>query len=271
MVNKDADKPLLKHQILNSLRLFNEKYRDEYGQMVICCDSHSWRKDYFEYYKASRKTGREKDEETKQHWDTIYSVIAEMIDDLKENFPYKVIKVHGAEADDVIGTLAYHTQEFGNDEKVMIVSSDKDFAQLLKFKNVKQFSPMKAKLVEEKNPEQFLVEHILKGDSSDGIPNVRSPDNIFTVEGRQTPVSKKFIQSVLDADWREDSTVWNDEIARNYDRNKMLIDLSCTPNDIKQEIINIYNTDDVAPKSKVLPYLISNRMNMLIESVSDFL
>lgn len=51
------------------------------------------------------------------------------------------------EADDIINSLVEYTQEFGNYEKVMIISGDKDFAQLQKYSNVDQYSPITKSLL----------------------------------------------------------------------------------------------------------------------------
>ena len=265
-------KDMIRHIILNGLRMHNVANRKKYGEMVICCDSKSWRKDYFPYYKANRKKSRDKSADEKQYWETVFETINEVIDDLRNFFPYKVIKVDGAEADDIIGTLARQTQEFGHFEDVLIISGDKDFAQLQKYDNVKQYSPIQKKFIVEKNPRKFLAEHILKGDKGDGVPNVKSADNVLAEGGRQTPVSKKFIDSIIDADWPEDSTAWNTEIERNFQRNKKLIDLDETPEAIVNQILEQYNTQNKQEnRSKVLPYLINKKHNMLIECVDEFL
>jgi len=270
MVQKDLefDKQTLKHYILNSVRMHTMKHKNKYGYPVICCDSRSWRKDYYPEYKASRKKGRDGDS---RDWDAIFQAIDEVRQDFMDNFPYKVIKIDDAEADDIIGTLVEHTQEFGNHEDVMIISGDKDFVQLQAYGNVKQYSPIKKSLIEEKHPKTFLLEHILRGDSGDGVPNILSDDDTFVTEGkRQKPVSKKFVEAVMEADTPQESSVWTADIERNFARNKKLIDLRETPEAIKSNIINTYVDQKVAHKSKVMNYLVKNRMKLLIECLSDF-
>ena len=150
IVQRIDDPELIRHICLNTLRMYNKKYRDEYGQMVIACDGmNTWRRDYFPEYKANRKKGRDNDDT--HDWPTIFHTLHTVREEIKQNLPYKVIHIEGCEADDIIGTLVYRTQEFGQDEPVMIVSSDKDFIQLQKFKNVRQFSPMQKKLVKDKD------------------------------------------------------------------------------------------------------------------------
>lgn len=143
IVQKLNDENMIRHMILNSIRMYNKKYRNEYGQMVICADGmNTWRKDYFPLYKAHRKKNRS---ESDQDWPEIFRILNLVREEIRENLPYKVIHLEGCEADDVIGTLAMQTQEFGQHEPVMIISSDKDFIQLHKYTNVKQFSPIKRK------------------------------------------------------------------------------------------------------------------------------
>ena len=257
---------LLRHMILNTIRMYNTKFRDEYGQLVIACDSSTWRRDYFPNYKFKRREGRE---ESSIDWEELFRIINGIRDDLKEHFPYKVVNVQGAEADDIIGTLTLETQEFGKHEPVMIVSADKDFVQLHKFNNVKQYSPLLKKFVTEKNPRTFLLEHIFKGDSGDGVPNILSPDNTFVDGIRQSPVTKKKIQAWIDGIDNLES-IMDADTYRNYIRNKKLIDLTETPNAVKQEIINNYEQQKVAQKSRVLNYLIKKRCKMLIDCVGDF-
>ena len=257
---------LLRHMILNTIRMYNKKFRDEYGQMVIACDSSTWRREYFPNYKFKRREGRE---ESTLDWDELFRIINSVRDELKEHFPYKVVTVDSAEADDIIGTLTLETQEFGKHEPVMIVSSDKDFVQLHRFNNVRQYSPILKKFVTEKNPRTFLLEHVFKGDSGDGVPNVLSPDNTFVDGIRQSPVTKKKIQTWIDGIDNLES-VMDSETYRNYTRNKKLIDLTETPDSVKQEIINNYEEQKVAHKSRILNYLIKKRCKMLIDCVGDF-
>jgi len=262
----EINEDLIRHMILNSIRMYNKKFRDEYGQVVIACDARTWRRDYFPNYKFKRRENRD---ESSADWDEIFRIINQVRDEIRQNFPYKVIHIDGCEADDIIGALAYETQEFGKNEPMMIVSSDKDFVQLHKFSNVKQFSPMQKKAVVEKNPRQYLFEHILKGDSGDGVPNTLSPDNTFVDGIRQSPVTKKKIDEWLKN--AEDLESFMDENTyRNYVRNKNLIDLSCTPSHLKEAIINTFEEDPVGIKRNVLNYLIKKRCKMLIECVEEF-
>ena len=100
IVQKLNDESMIRHMILNSIRMYNKRYRDEYGQMVICADGmNTWRKDYFPYYKAKRRKNRD---ESSQDWNEIFRILHLVRDEIKENLPYKVIHMEGVEADDII-------------------------------------------------------------------------------------------------------------------------------------------------------------------------
>ena len=267
IVQKLNDESMIRHMILNSIRMYNKRYREEYGQMVICADGmNTWRKDYFPYYKAKRRKNRDSSD---QDWNGIFRILHLVRDEIKENLPYKVVHMEGVEADDIIASLILQSQEFGMNEPMMIVSSDKDFIQLQKFNNVKQFSPIQKKMVKDDNPRTYLFNHIMKGDSGDGIPNVLSDDDTFVSDKTQSPLRKTRI-----AEWLENSdnlrNVMEETIYRNYQRNKKLIDLTEVPESIQEAIINNYNDQKVAMKMRVLNYLIKKRCNQLIEVVEEF-
>ena len=173
--NIKVEEDLLRHMILNSLRSYNTKFRKEFGDIIIACDDRKyWRREVFPYYKANRKKARDKSE---IDWNSVFEVMHKIREELKEFFPYRVIQVDGAEADDIIGTLA---QQFGNsNEKILVLSGDKDFIQLQTYMNVKQYDPVRKKYIQHNNPSQYIKEHIIRGDTGDGIPNFLSPDNCF--------------------------------------------------------------------------------------------
>jgi len=267
IVQKVDSEELIRHMILNSIRMYNKKYRDEYGQMVICTDGfNTWRKEYFPQYKAARKKNRT---ESNLDWNEIFRVLNQIREDLANHFPYKVVHMEGCEADDVIGALTIDSQEFGKNEPIMIISSDKDFIQLQRYSNVKPFSPIQKKAVSDPNPRKYLFEHILKGDKGDGIPNILSGDNTFVDEIRQSPMTAKKIEHFAHNADKLDEVMTTEEF-RNFQRNKTLIDLHDIPSDRFQSIIDNYNNQKPAMRMKVLNYLVKNRCNNLIESVEEF-
>ena len=254
------DEDMVRHMILNSLRMYRMKFCDEYGELVLCYDSkHYWRRDYYPEYKHSRKKGRDK---SANDWDAIFEVLNAIKAELKEFFPYKFLEVYGAEADDIIAALAGEL-EFDNG-KTLILSGDKDFIQLQKFRNVTQYSPITKKFVNGIDPDVYLSEHVLKGDSSDGVPNVLSPDNTFVDGIRQKPLSKKKIQTMIGGDFP------NDEVKRNYQRNKKLIDLKESPPELYIEILKEYQEAPEGDRSKLLNYFTQKRLRNLVESIGEF-
>jgi len=260
-----ADEGLIRHMILNSIRMYRQKFHKEYGEMVIVADGmNNWRKEAFPQYKAAR---RKKRDESSTDWNEVFRIINMVREEIQENFPYKVMHEDGCEADDVIAQLAIETQEFGKHEPVMIVSADGDFKQLQVYKNIKQFSPMTKKLVVENNPRTYLAEHILKGDAGDGVPNVLSDDNVFVDGRRQGILSAKKKAVLLD-----DPRALGDEIYRNYQRNQQLIDLKNCPQSVKESIINNFEQQDPwGNRPKVFPYLVQKRCKLLIECVGEFI
>ena len=265
ITKRDSVEPgMVRHMILNSLRMYRQMFNEEYGELVICYDSkHYWRRDYYPEYKASRKKTRDS---SGHDWDDIFEFLNMMKEEIKDNFPYKVLEVYGAEADDIIATLC-HELEFDNG-KTLILSGDKDFVQLQKYTNVSQYSPITKKFVNGIDPSEYLYQHILKGDTGDGVPNVLSPDNTFVDGLRQKPLSKKKI-----TEWAGpmcEHVLPNDEVKRNYQRNKKLIDLTESPNELFMECKKAYDDAPEGDRSKLLNYFIKNRLQELTNSIGDF-
>jgi len=263
---QDIEEGLIRHMILNRVRQYNLKFREKYGQTVIACDGGSWRKQAFAQYKAGRKKNRD---ESPLDWKEFFRLINLVRDELKENFPYPVVYVDNAEADDIIAVLSKSTQEFGQNEPVVIISADKDFLQLHRYSNVKQFSPMKRDFITINDPLFYRFEHICKGDSSDGVPNVLSPDNTFTEGLRQRPMrAKKILEWYESKDNLE--SVMDTETLRNFHRNREVIDLDYIPTEIVDAIHKATAEQVSKPKKDVLNYLITNRCAMLVEAAQDF-
>lgn len=259
-----TEERLLRHLILNNLRSYNKKYRDKYGEMVLCMDHSSWRKDVFPYYKASRKKSRD---ESKLDWDEIFQTLNNISNEIKDFMPYRVLHVSGAEGDDCIATMVHRTQEFGKHEPVMIIAADKDYIQLQRYPNVKQWSTNTKKAVKG-DPDVWLHESIIKGQAKDGIPNIKSPSDFYVNgEGRQKPISQKFLGEVLE-NGRQCFTA---EECNRYDENKMLLDFQCIPAELQERINSEYENYDIPQMSGVLNYLIKSRCANLTQSLEDFI
>ena len=256
---QDIEEDMVRHMILNSIRMYRTMFKEKHGEVVLAYDSkHYWRRDIFPEYKASRKKGRENNQE---QWDKIFNFLGRLKKEFKEILPYKFLEVYGAEADDIIGTLC---REY-KDQKTMIISGDKDFIQLQKYNNVSQYSPITKKMVNGHNPSTYIKEHILKGDTGDGIPNVLSPDHTFVEGLRQRPLSKTKIES-----WKKSETGMSNEVKRNYQRNQRLIDLDNTPKDLQKLILDTFNEAPCGDRSKILTYFIENKLKELTDSIGDF-
>ena len=257
--NKDA----VRHSILNTIRAFNMKFKDEYGTLVCAADAgNPWRRDIFPQYKASRRKNRT---ESKIDWSGVFGIMSEIREELTKNMPYKILHVERCEADDIIATLVAMREE----DKYLIVSGDKDFVQLQHYGDVYQYSPMlKSFMGESADPIVFLREQIIKGDRSDGVPNILSPDDIFLQEGvRQKPINKKRLEEFKNI---ERNATIETSIKENYQRNKTLIDLSQIPDDIEKSIINTYKNYKVKDRSLLLPYFVGKKLKTLIDKINDF-
>ena len=253
---------LVRHIALKSLAMYRKKYFNTYGELVLADDSYNvWRKDVFPHYKANRKKSRDKD--TKD-WNQIFDCITLIRDELKYNFPYKYILVSKCEADDIIGTLC---EKYGDTENIMIISGDKDFQQLQRYSKVRQFSPITKKDIKltQEQALEYLNDHIIGGDTGDGVPNCLSQDDVFVSGLRQRPLSKKKRDTI------KDPLVMNDsEIDRNLERNRSLIDLTYIPSKYKEQILQEFDNVAVAPRGGLLTYFINNRLMDLQESIGDF-
>jgi hypothetical protein len=261
--NAEIEEDLLRHMILNSIRSYNVKFKNEFGEMIIACDAgNNWRRQIFPYYKANRRKSREKSE---INWTAVFETMNKVRDELKEFFPYRVIRVDGAEADDVIGTLA---QTYGNtNEKILILSGDKDFVQLQSYMNVQQFDPVQKKWRKTNDVDKFIKEHIIRGDIGDGVPNFLSSDDTFVVGARQKPISQKKLDSWLTMDPKD---FCDEKMLRGYLRNQQLVDLNFIPEDIRSEVIVQYERESGKGRDKLFNYFIDRRLKLLLESINEF-
>ena len=262
--DKEVSIDLVRHIILNSLRSYRSKFSEENGELVLCYDSRNyWRKKFFPQYKQHRKKSRES---SGFDWNSIFNALNQIKEELIENFPYKVLEVTGAEADDIIATLC---EKFNDSENIMIVSGDKDFIQLQKYEKVKQWSPSTKKFLNGIDPALYLKEHILKGDRGDGIPNVLSKDDTFENGFRQKPLTKKKLQTWLEHDFLDVAP--NEEVKRNYQRNQTLVDFSKIPVIIKEDIMNKWNnTTPKGDRANLINYFINNKLKELVDNLGDF-
>lgn len=273
--NEEEVKNLIRHVTISTLKSYKKKYGKEYGELVICCDGRKyWRREIFPHYKANRKKARDNSD---LNWTLIFDTLSEMREDLAKHFPYRVIHLDRAEADDIIAVLAKWTQEnqlvqeglMEDPQKVLILSSDGDFIQLQKYGNITQWSPMQKKQIKANAKElhEKKITHIVKA-GDDGIPNILSKDDVFVSGERQKPVSAKRLQEFLELGY---DACKNDEERRNWHRNVKLIDFEHIPEDVSQEIIDTYvNNKPVGDKMSIMNYLIEKKCRLLLDELEDF-
>ncbi len=254
----EVDIKKLRHMILNSLRMYRKKHANEFGELVICCDgSFSWRREIFPNYKAGRKSGRET---SPLNWSQIFGCFDQLKGELKDNFPYQLIQIDTAEADDIIGTLVIRQRK--EDERTLIISSDKDFIQLQREENVFQFSPIAKKFLNGVDPQEYLNEHILRGDKSDGIPNVLSSGSCIVNGVRQTPLTKKLIDEL--------KKKIPSKHALRFDENTELIDLRYTPWHLQLRILEQKHQEAKGSRNMLPAYFTEHNLDTLMKNIGDF-
>ena len=248
------------------------EFGKQYGEIIIACDSKNyWRKEVFPFYKKHRKKDRE---ESGFDWKAIFDTLDTIRDELEKFFPYKVLCIEGAEADDIIAVMAKYSQQnfnhnplFAEPEDFLIISGDHDFVQLQKYSNVKQYSSTKKNfVVSDSTPERALLEHTIRGDKGDGIPNVLSPDESVYENIRQRPISSKKITEWLDPKNRPTDL----EFQTRWIRNQTLIDFNYIPEDIEQKILNSYLNMPHRDRSQLFNYFIHYKMKNMMEVIEEF-
>ncbi|MCH2575145.1 hypothetical protein MK131_10200 [Candidatus Poribacteria bacterium] len=259
--NQEVNEDLIRHMVLNSLRAYKVKFEGKYGEMVICCDGRNyWRRELFPYYKAGRKQDRAS---STLDWTLIFETLNKIRDEIKEYFPYVVIDVEGAEADDIIAVLVQNKSPF---DATLILSGDKDFMQLQKHHNVDQYAPVQKRFVKTDDADAFLKEQILRGDRGDGIPNCLSPDDVFVRGARQKPISKKKLGL-----WMEQSPdEYSEDVLRGFKRNQSLIDLEFVPEHLREQILELYSQSESGDRSKLFSYFVKHKLKNLMENIQEF-
>jgi 5'-3' exonuclease len=267
----DLDEELVRHMVLNSLRSYRSKFSKEYGELIICCDDKNyWRKKIFPFYKANRKKARN---ESGLDWSLLFKCLNNIRDEIKEHFPYKVIQIATAEADDIIGTIVHDLEGAhlmnGQSKPVLILSGDKDFIQLQKYANVSQYDTVRKRWIKHTSPEHYLIEHIVKGDRGDGVPNILSKDDCF-INGRQRPLRTKLLNTFIDQRNIEEVENSLGEHKTNWYRNRKMVDLTMVPEDIKLQVKEQYTHEASNSRDKLFPYFMSRKLKNLIEHIGDF-
>jgi len=268
----EVNEKLLRHLFLNTIRVYRNMFKEEYGDVILCLESSNvWRRDFFPNYKAARKLKRDESHD----WKRVFECFEKYLTEINETFPWMQVRVPQAEADDIIAVIC---QKFHCDEKIMIISNDKDFMQLQRYPAISQFSPIKKELLVCTDPKNYLLEHILKGDTSDGVPNILSDDDVFITESkRQKPLGKKKMKEIISHGHLSE--------LQNWERNQTLVDFSCIPDTMRENIVRVYknekslrenqiqemwNSPSNGLYSRVSRYFASKELNDLVEYIGDF-
>lgn len=260
-----VDENIIRHMFLNSLRANRKKFNEEYGEIVICADGkNTWRRAAYPYYKANRKKSRD---ESELDWNALFTIMNNIREEVRDFFPYKVIHIDHCEADDIIGTVVH---EYGSElnigsEQFLILSGDKDYIQLQTYANVDQYDPIRKRWIRNDRPEQYLKEHILKGDTGDGVPNVLSPDNCLAIGERQRPMTKKRLFAL-----NEGESAMDEETLRRYHRNKMMIDLREIPQNYQDIILSEYRQEKEIGREHLFNFFVKKKLKHLLTDIQDF-
>lgn len=247
-----------------------KKYKKEYGtNIVLAIDSKDgyWRKRHFEHYKANREYS------DYINWENVKYASTTLAAELEVVSPFRVIKVPLAEGDDVIGVLVKYHQQFGLHEPCLVVSSDGDFFQLLKYDSVAYYSLKERKIVSKSREEvdRLITESIVKGQTGDGYPNIYSPDDQFVNADRprQKAVYEKDILRFVE---KGISACENDEQKKNYLRNQKMYDFDYIDDDVSQAIIAKYEAPREWPYVPAVlhKYLTAKRSNILLNRLEEF-
>jgi 5'-3' exonuclease len=263
--NVEIDENIIRHMFLNSLRANRKKFFKDYGEMVITTDStNCWRRDIYSYYKANRKINRD---ESSLDWKLLFEIIGKIRDELTLYFPYKVIYVERCEADDIIGVVAHElgTDLNMGDDKHLILSGDHDFKQLTGYANIDQYNPVKKKWVHVPDSAAYLMEHIIKGDKGDGVPNILSADNCLAIGTRQATMTAgrlaKYSKGIAEMD---------KETILRYNRNKAMVDLTQVPQEYKEKILIELYKEETVGRGGLFNYFVKFKLKHLITDIQDF-
>lgn len=260
---------MVRHCTLSQILYYKKKYKGYLTKTnkapILCVDSrHYWRKDMFKFYKQNRKKARKK---SKMDWELFFEYFNIVKEELQIYVPYPYIHIAKCEGDDVMYILAMKSQE-----PVMIVSADKDMAQCqLHGKDIKQYSPKTKKLITLKSLDYNIIEHILRGDSSDGIPNIKSDADVFLCDDkRQKQISTVMVNDATKLD-RTELICENKNQLEAFKRNQTLIDMSYIPEQYKKAILDEWkNVQENPPKNRLRKYFIEKRMRLLFNKIKEF-
>lgn len=190
------------------------------NKIVFCMEGfQNWRRDVYANYKCSRADGRA---ESPVDFDAFFKMNNEFIDDLSKCLQNCLfLKVLHLEADDLIAL----TTKYMKNWDITLISTDKDFYQLHKYQNFKQWDPIKNRFIQVIDPNVALMQKIITGDKSDDIPQLKKGVGPKTVE-------KILIEGLQD--W-----LIKNDLQKRFDENRRLIDFDFIPQEFHQTAIGI--------------------------------
>ncbi|UNA02346.1 RNaseH [Serratia phage SP1] len=271
---------MVRHIVLNSIKYNLKKFRAKYPNVILAFDNHEggyWRRKYGWYYKKTRAEGRE---ESQWDWEGYFTAMNKLVEEFPRFMPYYSLSIPGVEADDTIGVLTERLALQGH--PIMIVSSDGDYTQLHKFKEVKQWSPMHKKLVHVKNgsARMDLFHKLLKGDRKDSVASVRVRNDFWArrIDGERTPAMKaKVIEDCAAADgYDQIESILKEaypkdlNLIERFKENEIMIDMSKMPTDIKQSILDKFEQYNLAPRSRIYSYFVKCGLAKLMNNINEF-
>jgi 5'-3' exonuclease len=263
---KENGGKMLKHMMFNAI--FSTCKRFDTEEVVLCVDSkENWRKKIYPEYKQNRKEKR--DEQDDIDWNVFFTSLTEFVEEVKQFFPFYVLQVKYMEADDIAGVLAKNWQ---NKPKI-IVTSDGDYIQLLRYKNVQVFDPIKSKFLKCDDPMRQLKIKILTGDRGDNIKSVKHRVGEKTAEkivDNPELLKEMFEDKTVSYTTPEGTEVTlGDEYKERYKQNMILIDLSKTP-DVLVKALNKSIAEYQMPTGKeIFQYFSKNKFRDLMHRMEE--
>lgn len=270
---------ILRHAIINSFTTLKKRFGAEYGELIIAVDGKkNFRKDIYEHYKAGRAEARKKSDIP---WNIVFDIVHRLVDEAKENWPWAVIEVDRAEADDVMFVLVedianHNTQSVGvmdddEPEKVLLDTRDQDMFQIHR-PGLRQWDSRDRKFItlpSGMTAEAFRKDLIIRGDTTDGVENVFTPLGTLITPGvRQTACIAKRMNSVLQFENIFDYDL-DPVIKERIKMNHQLVSSQGIPLDVRDEIVSKYKNRTINKKMKMLQYLQKHRCIRLIDEINN--
>ena len=267
--NPNPDFQMHKHILLTTLMYNIKKFKP--NEVVIAIDGRkNWRFAVYPDYKKHRRENRDKD---LFPWDRYFEYINEFTADMQKYFPFIFLDVKFAEADDIIAVLSRNLSD--DDYKSIIVTSDKDYVQLLMDENISVFDPIKKKFKECDDPKKDLAVHLLTGDKGDSVPaikprvGVKTALKILETDG----LFDQVMQEEVEIKDKEGNVLRVEKCIDNYNRNKKMIDLHQIPKKIKKLIIDSYHAYDFDSVNcnglYLMKFFVKNKLRKLSEDGSS--